>query len=104
MTIKLISKVLRGFINYKIKGYGKMLHFDLDSKSKKIDLEIMLDGECEPLRIAIGRYELSPEGDTVRFHDITTSRAWVTTIAQTFITDKPFDLPKEYAKLFKIIT
>jgi hypothetical protein len=80
-----------------------MLKFDLDTKSKRIHLELMLDGEHEPLKVDIGRYELSDDGEEVKFHDIVTSRAWITKMAQGYLDGKPFEIPKEYAKFLKMV-
>ncbi len=38
-----LSKAVKIAINHKLKEYGKMIKFNLDSDNKTIDLELMLD-------------------------------------------------------------
>jgi len=44
-----LSKGAKIAINSQIKEYGQMLKLNLDSTQKSIEIEVMLDGEQEPL-------------------------------------------------------
>ncbi len=99
----LFSSAFKAFANYKIREYGKMLRFNLDTKSKKIHLEIMLEGEKEALKVDIGRYEVNSDATEVKFYEIETSRTWITKMAENYLDGKPFEIPREYAKLLKIV-
>jgi hypothetical protein len=56
-----LSKGAKVAMNSYIKEYGKMLKLNLDSKNKSIALEVLLEGEKEPLSVNVQRYELTEE-------------------------------------------
>ena len=100
-----LSKGAQLAINTYIKEYGEMLKFNLDSKIKSIDMEVMLEGEKEPLSIYIERYEITETNGEykMRVYGISTSREWINTVASTYLEGKAFDIPAEYAKLLKVV-
>ncbi len=100
-----LSKGAKIAINNYIKEYGKMLKLNLDSKQKSIELEVMLDGENEPLHVKVNHYKLSQENGCYYLvaEDIVTSRAWINTVATQYLHGQKFEIPKEYAKLLKVV-
>ena len=100
-----LSKGLKAAINYKVKAYGEMIGLKLDSESKTIALELMLEGEKEPLHVKVNRYELREEGGRyyLTAEDIVTSRAWINTVAAQYLHGQKFEIPAEYAKLLKVV-
>ena len=82
-----------------------MLKFNLDSKTKRIETEVMLDGEKEPLSVTVGRYELTEENGRyfLKLYDISTSRAWIDTLAASYLEGKAFEIPDTYAKILKTV-
>lgn len=82
-----------------------MVKFNLDSKTKTIELEIMLEGEKEPLHVKVNRYSIHEEDG--RHHlaasDIVTSRAWINTIASQYLNAQKFEIPSEYAKMLMMV-
>ena len=100
-----LSKGLKIAINTQIREYGKMLKFNLDSQNKRIDIEVMLEGEREPLAVHIGKYELTEERGIhyLKIHNVVTSRAWINTIASAYLEGKRFEIPSDYAKMLKMI-
>jgi len=100
-----LSKGAKVAINSYIKEYGKMLKLNLDSKSKKIELEVLLEGEKEPLSVNVEHYELTEENGKhlLKVYGIQTSRAWINTIAGSYLEGKSFEIPEEYAKMLKVI-
>ena len=101
----MLSKGAKTFIDSQIKEYGKVLKFNLDSKTKSIELEVMLEGEKEPLHVKINRYEMSEEGgkNYIVISDIVTSRAWINTVATQYLQGKKFEIPSEYASMLKMM-
>lgn len=102
---KTISKAIQVVIDSQIKKFGKMLKFNLDSKNKKIELEVMLDGEKEPLNVKINNYEIKEaEG---KYHliakDITTSKKWINVIISEYLNEKKLEIPSKYLKILKLI-
>jgi len=100
-----LSKGIKIAINMQIKEYGKMLKLNLNSQEKTIDIEVMLDGEQEPLSVHVGKYELTEKGDIhfLKIHDVVTSRAWINTLVSNYLEGRTFKIPAEYAKMLKII-
>ena len=100
-----LSKGIKIAINMQIKEYGKMLKLNLNSQEKTIDIEVMLDGEREPLSVHVGEYELAEQGGIhfLKIHNVVTSRAWINTIVSHYLEGKKFEIPAEYAKMLKII-
>ena len=56
-----LSKGVKMAINNQIKEYGKMLKLNLDSNQKSIEMEVLLDGEHEPLKVHVKNYEMTEE-------------------------------------------
>ncbi len=100
-----LSKAAKIAINTQIKEYGKMLKLNLDSKQKSIEMEVMLDGEHEPLSVHVRNYEMTEENGKhfLKVHGVTTSRAWINTMASSYLEGKTFEIPAEYAKILKVI-
>ena len=102
---KTLSATAKIAINTQIKEYGKMLKLNLDSKEKSIELEVMLEGEKEPLSIKVEHYTLEEENGKffLKIYGVETSRAWINTIASTYLEGKSFEIPAEHAKILKVI-
>ena len=101
----MLSSGAKKFIESQIKEYGEVLKFNLDSKTKSIELEVMLEGEKEPLHVKVNRYEMSKENgnDYTVINDVVTSRAWINTVAAQYLQGKKFKVPSEYASLLKMM-
>ncbi len=100
-----LAKGAKAAINTQIKAYGEMLKLDLDSKNKSITLDVMLEGEKEALRIQVSRYELCEENGKhlLRVYGVETSRAWINTVAASYLEGRAFEIPAEYARLLKVV-
>ena len=100
-----LSQGVRMAINTQIKEYGKMLKLNLDSTNKSIELEVMLEGEKESLTVKVRKYEIIEEGGghRLRIEGIETSRAWIDTVAASYLEGKNFEIPEAYAKLLKAV-
>ena len=102
---KTISFTLKQIINFKIKEYGEMLKLNLDSENKKIDLEVMLIGEKEPLSVQVESYEIIQKENKYFLvaKNIKTSREWINIVAKNFLENQEFEIPKNLADTLKII-
>jgi len=100
-----LSKGAKIAINNQIKEYGKMLKLNLDSKQKSIETEVMLDGEHGPLSVHVGNYEMTEDNGKhfLKVHGVITSRAWINTIASSYLDGKTFEVPEAYAKMLKVV-
>ncbi len=105
MKDKALSQGAKMAINSQIEDYGKVQSLNLDSKKKSIELEVLLHGELEPLKVYVDHYELR---ETVGRHQlkvngVTTSRAWINRLASTHLEGKTFEVPSEYGKMLKVV-
>jgi len=100
-----LSKGAKIAINHQIKEYGEMLRLNLDSEKKCIEMEVMLEGEKEPLSVNVQRYEIAQEGDKhfLKIQGVETSRAWINIVASSYLEGKTFEIPAEYAKMLKVV-
>ena len=100
-----LSKGAKIAINNQIKEYGKILKLNLDSTQKSIEMEVMLEGEHEPLSVHVKNYEMTEANGKhfLKVHGMTTSRVWINTIASSYLEGKTFEVPAEYAKMLKIV-
>jgi len=100
-----LSKGIQITINNQIKEYGKMLKLNLDSKQKSIEMEVMLEGEYEPLSLHVRNYEMTEENGKhfLKVRGVTTSRAWINIIASSYLEGKTFEVPAKYAKMLKVV-
>ena len=89
-------------INKQISEYGEIVKLNLNSKFKTMGMEILLDGEKESVKIQVEHYEITEE-NTLRISGVTTSKAWITTLAHTHLEGKSFDVPDEYAKMLRAV-
>jgi hypothetical protein len=105
MKDKALSTGAKMVINTQIKEYGKMLKLNLDSEKKRIEMEVMLEGEKEPLRVEVERYVLKEERGKhlLQIYGVKTSRAWINTVAASYLEGKSFEIPAEYAKMLKVV-
>ena len=102
---KALSTAIKTAINLKIKEFGEMLRLNLDSQNKKIELELMLLGEKEPLYVEVGSYEISEEDGKhyLIAKDIKTSREWINIVAKNYLENQKFEIPANVAEILKII-
>lgn len=64
---------------YLIKEYGEMLKLEIDSENRTMNVEVLLKGESEPIRIQVGRYDyVSGNGESgMVLQNVNTSREWM---------------------------
>ena len=100
-----LSKGVKIAINNYMKEYGEMLKLNLDSEKKSIEMEVMLEGEKEPLTVNVDKYEMTQNGGKyfLKIQGVKTSRAWINTVASSYLEGKTFEIPAEYAKMLKVI-
>jgi hypothetical protein len=101
-----LSKGVELAINARLKRFGKMLRFQLDSQKKTIELEVLLKGERDPLRVTVEHYEILREGEKYYLlaERIVTSREWINTVAENYLAGQRFEIPERYAKMLMLVT
>lgn len=97
---RLFEKVAVPILNRTVLApYGEARELRLDSTEKSAEIVVALRGEADPVRVTVGRYELSEVGHDVflTIQQIETSREWMTALAERNVVGKPFRLPREFA-------
>jgi len=96
-----VSMALELLVERVMGKFGKLLHLDLDSLTRSIELEILLTGEDAPVVLTILEYRFAFEGDTsfVIIGDVTVSREWMKILAEDLLKGKRFEIPLKYARL-----
>jgi hypothetical protein len=89
--------IIRTALNAKFGRYGKVLTLKIDSSNKTIDVDVLLKGETEPIKIRVGQ-----EGKPgLALTNIQTSRPWMTELAAAF--GPEILIPIEKAKLLGLV-
>jgi len=89
-----LSKTAKIAINSKIKSYGEVLNIEIDTQQNRLEVEVLLKGEKESLKVSIGKYLL--EENKITISKISTSREWLNTLSKEYLENKSFDIPQEY--------
>lgn len=93
---KAIEKIAYPFLYNKMKPYGKLTLFNLDTEKNTIFLEIHLLGEERPHKLMIFDYLLTKkEGGLcqLKIGGADTDRAWLTQILKDHVVGKEFMFP-----------
>jgi hypothetical protein len=97
----LIEKTVPSLLNDRVlKPYGELSAFKFDSNQRTAEGELLLHGEREPIHVRIGAYELVTEGTRtyVVIKQFSTSRDWITRLAEDFVIGRRFALPESFGK------
>ena len=82
-----------------------MLNLNIDSKRKKIDMEIKLLGENETVKVNVGRYKLVHEGGKyfIEVKDISVSKKWMEVIAKNYVEGRKIPVSDKVAKTLNLV-
>jgi hypothetical protein len=83
--------------NGPLKPYGEATDVKVNSTNKTVEVTVLLRGEQSPIRLEVQDYEMSEEnGKTfVVLKHVTTSRPWMTELAQRFLAGKRLEVPPQ---------
>jgi len=102
---KITSKLLKVYINKKLKKAGEMLEFKLDSKNKSIAMKIKLLGEDKDLEVNINKYDINEINDKffIKISEINTNKEWINILSKELLKEKDFEISNEIYNLLKIV-
>ena len=85
--------------NAWLKPFGQATSLKLDSSNKSAEIVLELKGEQTPLRIHVQDYEVAREADGtfIVIKAVTTSREWMTGMAQAYLVGRRLPVPPEAA-------
>ena len=83
-----------------------MTELTIDTKKKRLRLQVELAGEPEPITIEIARYSLKTKGDKAQLtiEDATASREWLSVALKEFVIGRSFAVPAAAGALLKVLT
>src|SRR5579885_3081266 len=97
----MVNRIGREYFNHHCHAYGTMTTLQIDSTNHSALFDLELKGETQPLRVNIGRYELTnANGKTfIEIHEVTTSREWLSLLAQQMVKGKKIEVPELLASV-----
>ena len=97
------SFVVERAVAHRLQPYGRMLNLSIDSKTKRIRLEVLLKGETQPVTLTIDEYELTTAAgaDFILIKKASASREWIDALLQDFAIGKRIPLPAKYGNMVK---
>ena len=102
MKDKALSKGAKIAINQQIHEYGEITKLNINSKFKSIDLEVLLHGESDNIKVQVEYYEIT-EDNHFRISGVATPRSWINTLISNHFEGKEFKVPSEYAQMLNAI-
>ena len=98
---KIVNWTAREYFNHRLNSFGTMTTLHIDSVKRRAAVDLELKGETQPLHITIDRYEVTKaSGKTfIEIQEITTSREWLTLLAQQMVKGKKFEVPELVASV-----
>ena len=93
----IVEKAALAMLNQSVlRPYGALTELKLDLAACSVEASLELKGETEPVRIHIQKYELiDPKGEAhLVIKSMTTSREWVTKLAQNFLIGRRLYIPE----------
>jgi hypothetical protein len=94
---RLIQKAAVAMLNQSVfRPYGTVKELKIDTTRRTLDVEAELKGETQPVRIQVQQYDIVEENGAafVVLKGITTSRDWLTTLAQNYGEGRRFEIPE----------
>ena len=100
---KMIQKGLNMFLNGK---YGTVESFNLETKSKQLQMTLLLNGETETVDVEVGRYKIddsNPDKLKISLHEIKASRQWMQELAHDRAEGKTIDVPQKLSSVVRMV-
>jgi hypothetical protein len=92
-------------LNTKLQRFGRVLHMEIDTQEKSIEMELALRGEREPIHLRVQRYAIRQEGERFLLvgEGIVTSREWINELIDAHLPEPSVEIPERYAKMLAAI-
>ncbi len=86
---------IKSYLRAKISKFGEVTRLELDSKNKRIGVELNLDGEVSPIQLNVNEYELFRKNGEhyVVLRSVDCSRKWLATALQEYVIGRQFKVP-----------
>jgi hypothetical protein len=89
------SKAAKSYANNLISRYGSVDELAIDSKRRRIEVVVQLNGEVSPIGVTIERYEVLQEGGKtfVQVVDSSCTRPWLQGVMRDHLHGRRFEVP-----------
>ena len=89
------SKAARAYANNLLGRHGSVEDLSVDSKRRRIEVVVRLNGEVSPIGITIEKYEIvSDSGKTyLQFLDSSCTRPWLQGLMRDYLHGRRFAVP-----------
>ena len=89
------SKAAKAYANNLVSRYGTVDELTIDSKRRRIELVVSLNGEVSPVGVTIEKYQVVPEGGKtfVEVLDSSCTRPWLQAAMRDHLHGRRFELP-----------
>jgi hypothetical protein len=96
---------IRQFLNTRYRRFGQMTQLRIDNARKTIDIELLLEGEQEPITIYVPNYTFTPDSPapTLTLADPKVSRPWLDRLAAELLANRPLPIPANIANLLRLV-
>ncbi len=97
------SASTRAALNRQMAGIGTVTELAIDRQTRSIHAVVELAGEDKPLVVDIGNYRLQEDDGALAMActGVTTSRPWLTALAQNLLTGQRLTIPPKYAAVVR---
>lgn len=82
-----------------------MTQLRIDNAQKAIEMELMLEGEKEPITVQIPQYTFTADAETptLTIPAAKVSRAWIEQLVAELLVGKPLPIPPKVANLLRLV-
>ena len=89
------SRAAKAYANNLIGRYGNVDELTIDSKRRRIDVVVTLNGEVSPIGVTIERYDVVQEGGKtfVEVVDSSCTRPWLQSVMRDHLHGRRFPVP-----------
>jgi hypothetical protein len=93
-------------LNRRLRAFGEVTDFALDTAVHSLNLRVLLHGEPEPIDIHIGKYDIkrTASASVITVIDASASREWLTAMLREFAVGRPWPIPVDPAVLPTLLT
>ena len=98
---KALSKSINLAASALLKPYGTLLDLRWESRSRTIELKILLRGEQKPLSLTAHNVRIHKEDErsVLLAERIESSREWINVLAEKHFNGRSVEIPRSYAKI-----
>lgn len=96
-----VEAAARSYIARKIEKFGELRKLEIDSRQKRLAMEVALKGEVSPVSLQVDRYEIvQRDGEShIILRQARASREWITAALEEHVLGREFKLPPSAASV-----